>query len=319
MNCDRLPRLIVGLPVYNGEDFLEDSLKGLLSQTYTNFKIVISDNGSTDKTQQICQDYAARDSRIDYHRHEINRGAAWNYNYAFEVERSEYFKWAAHDDICQPEYLERCVEILDRYPSVVLAYPRTRFIDERGELIRPDYTDDLNLRQSKPHQRYGQYLDVLYRTGPQGCSKISPIWGVIRTEILRKTPLIGNYNASDLTLLSELALWGEFFEIPEYLFLRREHAGQSVKAHRSASERAAWFDPTNKRVTLPTWERFGHFLRAIDRVNLSWSEKVLCYLELRRWLLFSPMGWRKMGREVKMSLLDYLEYQKQRNTANIKN
>ncbi|MFZ1027059.1 MAG: glycosyltransferase family 2 protein [Limnoraphis robusta] len=303
MNQPR-PFLSIGMPVYNGDQFLEEALEALLKQTFTDFELIISDNGSTDKTEEICRKYAALDSRIRYYRNEENLGAAWNYNRVFELSQAEYFKWAAHDDICASEYIERCIEVLEKNPSVCLCYARTRFINERGEYIKENYTDDLNLRSSKPHERYGSYLDVLFRSGPEGCSKISPIWGVMRSDCLKKTPLIGNYEGSDLTLLGELALWGEFFEVPEDLFFRREHSQQSVKANTTVQARDAWFDPQNKKkILLPTWRRFREFALAIGRVSLPLPEKISCYLQLRRWLIFSPMGWRKMARELKFLLM----------------
>ena len=128
-----MPRVSIGLPVYNGEKFIREAIDSIFSQTFEDFELIISDNGSTDRTQQICQAYAAQDLRIRYYRNKKNIGAARNYNLVFELASGEYFKWAAHDDLCAPEYLERCVEILDRDPDVVLCYPKTSIIDEHGE------------------------------------------------------------------------------------------------------------------------------------------------------------------------------------------
>src|SRR3982751_485615 len=100
------PKVSIGLPVYNGELHLALALDSILAQTYGDFEIVISDNGSTDGTESICRRYAAADPRIRYERNETNRGAAWNYNHVFELSRGEYFKWMAHDDLIEPNYLE---------------------------------------------------------------------------------------------------------------------------------------------------------------------------------------------------------------------
>ena len=129
------PHVTIGMPVYNGERFLVETLESLLAQTYRDFEIVISDNGSTDGTRRICEAFARKDPRILYHREEENRGAAWNYNRVVALARGRYFKWAAHDDLCMPTYLERCVDALDSDPAVVLAYPDDQDIDEDGNPI----------------------------------------------------------------------------------------------------------------------------------------------------------------------------------------
>src|SRR5579872_4758271 len=115
------PRVTIGVPVFNGEAFVAETLKSLLNQTFTDFEIVISDNASTDGTGQICQTYAARDPRIHYYRSDVNRGAAWNHNRVFELAKGEYFKWNSADDLCAPEFLARCVASLDDDPAAVMA------------------------------------------------------------------------------------------------------------------------------------------------------------------------------------------------------
>lgn len=133
---ERAPRVSIGLPVYNGQDYLSQALDALLAQTYSDFELVISDNASMDDTEEICRQYAARDGRIRYHRSEENLGAAPNFNRAFELSRAEYFKWAAHDDLCGPEYLERTVAVLDGDASVVLCHVGTTETDESGTVVR---------------------------------------------------------------------------------------------------------------------------------------------------------------------------------------
>jgi glycosyltransferase involved in cell wall biosynthesis len=265
------------MPVFNGEKYLEETLDWILAQTYSDFELIISDNASTDRTQEICQAYAAKEPRIRYYRNEKNFGATQNYNFVLEVSSGEYFKWAAHDDLCAPEFLERCVEILDREPDVVLCYPKTRIINEYGKFVE-DYFDGFNLRSQKPHERFRDFF-----CAPGLCN---PIAGLIRASILKKTPAIGNYASSDRVLLGELALYGQFYEIPEYLFLRRGHPQRSLEANVTDDEIAAWFDPTMSRMVLPPkWKRFFEYLKVIKRVPLNWSERARCYIGLMRFYL----------------------------------
>jgi glycosyltransferase involved in cell wall biosynthesis len=110
--ASRTPRLAIGLPVHNGERYVSQAIDSLLGQTFTDFTLIVSDNGSTDATEEICRAYARRDARIRYHRSDENRGAAWNFNRVFELADSPYFKWAAYDDLCAPHFVERCIEFL---------------------------------------------------------------------------------------------------------------------------------------------------------------------------------------------------------------
>src|SRR6201990_1542873 len=94
-----VPRLSIGLPVYNSEDYLAESLEALLGQSYEDYELIISDNASTDSTADICRSYEKRDSRIRYFRQPRNIGAAPNHNFVFEQSRSELFKWVSGDDV----------------------------------------------------------------------------------------------------------------------------------------------------------------------------------------------------------------------------
>lgn len=128
-------RLTIGLPVYNGEEFLAESLECLLGQTFGEFILIICDNASTDRTREICRDYAARDPRIRVFRNDVNIGAVGNFNLALDLASTALFKWVAHDDLYKPEYLSSCLRLLDDNPEAVLAHSATAFIDESGELF----------------------------------------------------------------------------------------------------------------------------------------------------------------------------------------
>ena len=101
------PTISVGLPVFNGENFVREAIESILSQTFSDFELVISDNASTDSTQSICEEYQQKDKRVRYFRSPENRGASWNFNNTFHLSQGEYFKWAAHDDVLLPRYFSR--------------------------------------------------------------------------------------------------------------------------------------------------------------------------------------------------------------------
>ena len=274
---DNYPQVSIGLPVFNGENFLAESLDSLLTQTHTDFEIIISDNGSTDRTQDICQAYAAKDSRVRYFRHEQNVGAAKNFNFTFEMATGEYFKWASHDDVCQPQFLERCVEVLDADNSIVLCYPKTVIIDAHGNPML-NYVVQMDTAGEKTHQRLRNMIGTEHWS--------YQVFGLFRASSLMATSLIGNYADSDMVLLVETCLIGRVYEIPEYLFLRREHPETSTNKYKTQEERMAWFDPTQvDKKHFPMWLKFRNYFLAIKGAPISRIEQGLCYAHLARWVM----------------------------------
>lgn len=300
MTASTRPRVSIGLPVYNGGRFLRSALDSILAQTYRDFELVVSDNGSQDDTDAICREYAARDERIRYHRNPQNLGAAENYNQVFERASGQYFKWAAHDDMLAPEFLEHCVAVLDAQPSVVLCYAQTMLIDEDGREIEP-YRDSFDFTAPGAHARFSEW--VLHERG-RLCNAVG---GLIRSDVLRRTGLIGDYKSADVTLIGELLLWGRFEALPDLYFFRRDHPGRSMRAHDSDEELAVWYNPSNKgKPQTPVWRSLFAYLKAIHRAPTGISEKLRCYRSMgewcynRRWRLKQELAsatWRKRHRQ----------------------
>ena len=109
----------IGLPVYNGENYLSAAIESIAAQTFQDFELIISDNDSTDRTPEICRHYMMQDKRIRYFRNKRNLGAAPNYNRTYELSQGQYFKWTAHDDIICPDFLAKCVVALEAEPEAV--------------------------------------------------------------------------------------------------------------------------------------------------------------------------------------------------------
>jgi glycosyltransferase involved in cell wall biosynthesis len=275
MKTSMKPRVSLGLPVFNGDNYIEETLDSILAQTYTDFEVIISDNASTDRTQEICQKYATKDPRIRYYRNETDLGAARNYNRTFELSSGEYFKWTAHDDLLGPEFLERCVAVLDQDSSIVLCYSRTGKIDGYGRLTGnfDRWMRRMRVDARWPHIRFHDLITVV--------SASVTVWGVARASALNKTPLIGNYIGSDRNLVAELALMGRFYEIPEQLYFQRFHPRSFSVSKRDNNSQLAWFDPrTAEQVICPGWVRFHEHVMSVRRVPLSQSDQLLCYAQL---------------------------------------
>src|SRR4030042_2609285 len=279
------PLLSIGMPVYNGQNYIKEALNSILRQTFKDFELIISDNGSSDGTQKICEEYAHKDKRIKYIRHEHNRCASWNFNYVVGLASGKYFKWAGHDDNLDPEFLKECVMALEKNDAAILSYTRSKIIDARGE-VTGLYDGALNLDSAQAHIRYKMIHDA-YR-GHHWCN---PAFGVIRLEILKKTIMLGAFIAADEVLLAELSLLGKMIEIPKYLFFRRLHPGGSVQANPSAEKRLSWFDPSKSgKLIMTKWRHLGESFKAINRVRMGFSERILCYRELSKW------SWRNKRR-----------------------
>ena len=272
------PRLSIGLPVFNGEDYLEEGLEALLGQTYEDFELIISDNASTDSTPKICRAYQERDSRIRYIRQTTNIGMAPNHNFVIQQARGELFKSASHDDLYARDLLERCIWALDDDPAAVLAHSRSALIDGAGSVF---HLVDYPVVTSSP------------RAPDRFRSMLFDGWGddeggVVRLDVLRRTALHGSYHFADRTFTAELGLHGSFFIIPEPLYFRRCHPGQAGK-RRDVRERCALFDPRRaNRLRHPAVRLYGEYLwslvRAIRTAPLSRAERRECYEILARWI-----------------------------------
>lgn len=262
-----MPRVSIGLPVYNGERYLGEALESLLAQSFEDFELVVLDNASTDSTPGLVEAIAARDGRVRLVRNAGNIGAAPNFNRVFGLTSGEYFKWAAHDDLCDPALLERCVEALDARPDAVLAHARSRIIGEEGEVL-----EDYDLRLATTSASAAERFETLL----QG-HKCFEVFGLIRREALARTPLIGGYARGDGVLLIQLALQGPFVEVPEFLFFPRRHGSQSMTMVGDARRYAEWFDPKHRnRLTFPIWRIHFEYLRSILRAPLPPSDRRAC-------------------------------------------
>jgi glycosyltransferase involved in cell wall biosynthesis len=230
-----MARVSIGVPVYNGERYLADALESLLAQSFKDFEIVISDNASTDATPEIGRAYQSKDPRVRYFKSEQNRGAAWNFNRAFELSTAPLFKWAACDDLHEERFLERCVEVLDRDGSVVLSHTYCTMIDERGAALQYDHTRDRFVggdgrpipRADRNHIAEAAEPEVRFRDLLTHMWWCVPSFGVMRRDAFLKTSDHGDYWGADKVFLAELALQGRFCQVPEALFAKRVHDGCS--------------------------------------------------------------------------------------------
>jgi glycosyltransferase involved in cell wall biosynthesis len=269
------PLVSIGLPVYNGGVYLEESIRSLLGQTYRNIEIVISDNASTDGSQTVCQRFASEDRRISYSRLPENVGGVANHNRVRELARGDFFMWASSDDLWQPSYVQQCVEILLARQDVVLVYSINVEINEHGTHVR-DVPPGPRLDSESVFDRFVLLADM-YRT-------IEPFYGLMRRQALLRTAPMVKHPGFDRILLAEIGLLGKLVQIPQALYCRRIHAQQSINAYPSLRSRYRWINPdANGRFVWPYMSYGYHFMMAALRSAPGLKARLACLWHMARW------------------------------------
>ncbi len=296
-------RVSIGMPVFNGEKYIKNALDSIINQTYANFEVIISDNASTDGTSQICQDYALKDDRIRYYRNDKNIGAPKNYNKVFYLSNHEYFKWAAYDDVLAPEFLRKCINVLDNDRSIVGCHCKTGRIDQNGNFLGY-YNKRLleKIDSPKPHERFRDLIGLYYTT--------TPFHGVYRRNLFAKTQLHGSYIGADRNLVAELSLIGRIYQIPECLFFWREHPDSYTSIYygtdrentvdRLRAELTWW--SKEKGTYFPHWVNCIEYFKSVNRIDLMLSERLLCYSKILEWL--RDEGYQFMAKDIILMLLE---------------
>lgn len=271
--------MTIGMPLYNGSDFVAAALDALLAQTYEPLEIVISDNASTDDSEAICRSYLARDPRIRYERSPLNRGLAWNFRQVMDMARGTYFMYAPHDDLFGPGYVASCVAALEADPGASYAFATSVLIDGDGarigvEAVRQRYAD------AAPDVRC---WDVLVVQGGLN------YYGVARRDVFRG---IGRYPAlprGERIITAGLALAGRFVLLPPGDYLRRVHAGQITAVRHDRRAELAVVDPGRRgwRAAVPIVlaEYALGYVAVAMRAPLRPTQRVRVLARIGRWLL----------------------------------
>ena len=281
----RKPKITLGLLVYNGERYLGQTIDSLLSQTYGDFELLVSDNASTDGTEDICRSYATLDRRISYVRQRENIGAMGNFNHLASCATTDYFKWCAADDLISPSFLASCIEFLESHPDFVLCQSSTRTIgfddsEMPNDIIKPSGASErIPIGLNRDYQPWQRFRDVLL-----GSTAVMDLWGVIRTAPLKETGLLSPYVGYEKVLMAALSLRGRFAELPQKLFSYRIHP-DSCSSRIAEDARQEWGNPAVKQTTYPRLKYLDGYFNAIGNSRLSLAQKFLCRVAIGRYLL----------------------------------
>lgn len=217
MNITNTPLISFGLPVRNGGLGLERTLKSLQTQDTGDIEIVISDNASSDDTQNIIERAAKQDPRIIYHRHRVDAGQIANFNKVFELARGKYFRWIGCGDYLTTDYGRRCAQALDAHPEAIGVTTDFSFESPDGSKRSAAYHGP-RLESSSRLRRLQRFLWLT-----EACNEplyFDPIYSMIRSDALRQTNLLQVHRDPDHILALELCLAGPFVHVPKYLAVR---------------------------------------------------------------------------------------------------
>jgi glycosyltransferase involved in cell wall biosynthesis len=225
----KTPELTIGLAVYNGSAGLSAAIDSLLAQSFTDFTLHISDNGSTDATQSICEQAAARDGRIIYTRQKENIGAFLNFRFLLEQAKTPYFMWAAHDDSWEPTFVEKNLMQLKADAKATASISKIMFYDKGAPVRYSDSTYPLE----------GSCAENLHRflTNPGDASRL---YGVHRTEGLKRSfPQISPFHCFDWLIIALTLREGHYLEWPEVL-MSRSLANPNKYAKQVRNDNTSW-------------------------------------------------------------------------------
>jgi glycosyltransferase involved in cell wall biosynthesis len=297
----RSPQVSIGIPVRNGEKYLRFAIDSLLAQTMGDLEVVVCDNCSSDNTEEICRQYVRLDPRVKYFRNERDLGPAQNHTRCFENSTGKYFRWHAHDDMCEPRYLEAVVPVLDSDPTVSNAHTWTRVINDKNETMR-NYDYWARTDHPNPATRFNRLVNVKHRQ--HVCYEI---FGLMRREQMAQTELEPPFPHGDRFFLVRMVLRGRFVEVPERLFLARCHPSQSIQSKTTRAKYMAflgtgplppaeWWDASKKgKVVFPEWKLVDEYWRAIGEVPLSLGQSLRCRMAVMQWCI---RNFAKLGRDV---------------------
>lgn len=211
------PKITIGLAVYNGEDTIKRSLDSLLAQTYKNFELIISDNGSVDSTSKICSEYKQKDKRIKYIRHKNTSNMTSNFIFVSEQAKTDYFMWAADDDYWDPKYIEMNLEILESHPEIVASTSDMKWV---GKNVKKYYSspNDGHWKWKFVRPIIGTYDEKVKNI--LEFNWINNISSVFRTEILKKCIVKKRFVSWDYAVMLGIIKFGDLYVLEDVLMFK---------------------------------------------------------------------------------------------------
>ena len=271
MTDNRQPKVFIGLPVYNEGRFIDETLNSLRALNYPNVEIFISDNASTDDSLKICKTHAAADPRIRLHCFETNMGAAVNVDHVLAASDGDYFMLGSAHDLWSENLISRCIEELESHPDAALTYAATKWIDPDGE----EFDRESGAYDTRGMGSIGRFFSAFW-------GNMHPVMGVIRSKYIKEIPRVQSCVGTDLLVLTELALKGDFLYVPDAVWSRRETRGGETFKQKMARYKSKEFLLVSTYYSrfFPFLQLPWELLRIVLRANINLAEKTALLLAL---------------------------------------
>ena len=302
-----MPLVSIGLPVYNGENYLRESIESVLCQTFKDFELIISDNCSTDNTNSICMEYVRRDSRVKCFKNSENIGYAGNFNNVFNSSTGVYFKWIAHDDIINERFLEKCIFTFNEYPDIIGVFPGLSYIDVNRNMIERR-NKCFDIMQDDKVKRLREFINYEM----EGTEDVFwAIYGLFKRETLKISCMHGAYVAADRVLLMHLALLGKIKSLDENLLYIRKHPESSMVRSRVPKDRYSWCNTKYvPKYVLPNWNLYYNYYKLVFRHKMGFIVSMRAFYEITRKMFIKDL--RTLVGEIKFTVKEYF-YAKMNN------
>lgn len=227
-----MPKVSIGMPVYNGEKYISEAIESLLTQSFRDFELIISDNHSSDSTKQICQKYSEKDARVIYFQQSQNIGAAKNFAYVLHKASSEHFMWASSDDIWHINWLNDLYELISNKKSTA-AFGQVIPIDESSKSLE-HIAVGLKYKFSGPKL----IRRLLFFLADESAGKANIAFSLYPIAELRKVN-IENYNY-DYSLIYELLSRVDYDSANNVFLYKRDHEEAAGNLSKHQDNKARW-------------------------------------------------------------------------------
>jgi glycosyltransferase involved in cell wall biosynthesis len=225
----------VGIPVYNEENFLKETLLSVIGQTYKNLLIVVSDNFSSDNSAKIIEELQVTENRIKLIKQSENIGATENFKFIVDICETQYFMWLGAHDIISETYIEDSVKLLEEKKDAVLVYHKAIFFTDNIENPGSYSYSEID---TSGLGKIGRLNKIFNKTG--SCTAIH---GVFKTKVAKQIPFV-KMIGPDALMLFATASYGNILQIDKVGFFRREtYPGETVKQRRLRYEKFKMFNP----------------------------------------------------------------------------
>lgn len=219
-NINKLPLISIAMATYNGEKYLEKQIKSIYSQTYTNIEVIVTDDGSSDGTVRILEQYS-KSHGLKYFVNERNLGFVKNFEKVVSLCRGDYIALSDQDDIWLPTKLSTLMKYIGEN---ILACSDAKLIDSNDDIISESFFDYGN----KNRNIQLTFSDLVIRNYVTGCTVL------MKREILKKAhPIPSSIDYHDWWYGIIASTMGGVYVHPEPLILYRQHEGNHTGAYKS--------------------------------------------------------------------------------------